>query len=108
MGGIFVVLLSAIIEVMFDKKTDINSHPVRVYEVQGEHFTANSHPYLVKFAGGADYYTKDEIDEIVTFYDSDNDGIVNAADYAYDAPGGEGGDPKRITNQDIDAITNKI
>ena len=104
MGGTFSVLLSAIIEVMFDKKIDANSHPVRVYEVQGEQFTANSHPYLVKFAGGADYYTKEEIDDIVTYYDSDNDGIVNAADYAYDGPGGGGGDPARITNRDIDNI----
>ena len=56
----------------------------------------------------ANYYTKEEIDEIVNFYDSNNDGIVNAADYAYDSPGGSGGDPNRITNQDIDIITNKI
>lgn len=93
---------------MLNKKLDINSHPVRVYEVEGEQFTVNSHPYLVKFAGGTDYYTKQEIDEIVNFYDSNNDGIVNAADYAYDSPGGSGGDPNRITNQDIDIITNKI
>ena len=76
--------------------------------MEGEQFTVNSHPYLVKFAGGTDYYTKEEIDEIVNFYDSNNDGIVNAADYAYDSPGGSGGDPNRITNQDIDIITNKI
>lgn len=92
---------------MVNKNLDINSHPVRVYEVQGEQFTANSHPYLVKFAGGTDYYTKDEIDEKITFYDSDGDGIVNAADYAYDGPGG-GGDPNKITNEDIDYITNSV
>lgn len=92
---------------MFDKKIDANSHPIKCYEVEDAPFTANSHPYLVKFAGGKNYYTKEEIDDMINFYDSNNDGIVNAADYAYDGPGG-GGDIDRITNRDIDNITNII
>lgn len=70
-------------ESMFDKKIDANSHPIKCYEVEDAPFTANSHPYLVKFAGGKNYYTKEEIDGMINFYDSN-----------------------RITNQDIDNITN--
>jgi len=85
---------------MFDKKIDANSHPRKCYEVEDAPFTANSHPYLVKFAGGKNYYTKEEIDGMIAggknyytkeeidgminSYDSNNDGIVDAADYAED------------------------
>lgn len=64
---------------MLKKNPDINSHPVRVYEVEGEQFTANSHPYLVKFSGGTDYYTKEEIDEIGYVIDS---AFVGANEFA--------------------------
>lgn len=90
------------------KGMDINTHPVRVYEVEGEPFFANSHPYKVKFAGGTDYYNKEETDALLTElrerYDANDDGIVDLADYV--VHGGGGADIDRITNSEIDYIIN--
>lgn len=97
-----------------DSNININSHPVRVFEVEGDnHFFANSHPYQVKIVGGGssvDSYTKKETDDLLVAlrerYDANNDGIVDLADYV--VHGGGEADIDKITNSDIDRITNRI